>query len=433
MQIKRLFSDKEIINKSFSSLILKISGSLFGYLLLWLVTNNLGAVAWGEYVIFLAVLNISSIFSRLGIDKLALKSVAASNKNLGEVKLIYFSSLKIILTISVIFSFLLFHLSNLIALNLLHDAAMSNIIKMIAFVLPVFSLICLNESTLRGLKMIKEFAFFQQTSKMLFSVFFFLLLYYGYELVDNRVVVYSYLLSLVLIFILSSIRVYKLLYKSKMIGFLNISSVFNQSIPMMLSSSILLLMTWTDSLMIGSFVGEYEVGIYNVAVKVALLTSITISAVNSITAPKLSESFNNDDLVEFKRIILYSTKLISFSTLPILLMIFLFPSSILSFFGDEFILAKFSLLILAFSQAINALSGSVGTILNMTGKQKVYGNILLFSLLINIVLNYLLIPIYEIEGAAIASASSLIFWNLYSVFYVYKHYGVLTIISFRNE
>jgi len=47
---------------------------------------------------------------------------------------------------------------------------------------------------------------------------------------------------------------------------------------------------------------------------------------------------------------------------------FLFPSSILSFFGDEFILAKFSLLILAFSQAINPLSGSLGTILNMTGR-----------------------------------------------------------------
>ena len=112
---------------------------------------------------------------------------------------------------------------------------------------------------------------------------------------------------------------------------------------------------------------------------------------------------------------------------------FLFPSSILSFFGDEFILAKFSLLILAFSQAINALSASLGTILNMTGMQKVYGNILLVFLVLNIVLNYLLIPIYGIEGAAIASASSLMFWNLYSVFYVYKYYGVLTLISFKNE
>ena len=432
MKINSLFSDKEIISKSLSSLILKISGSLFGYFLLMLVTKNLGAAAWGEYVIFLAILNISSIFSRLGIDKLALKSVAASNKNLDEVKSIYFSSAKILLTISLIFSSLLFYFSDLIAFSMLGNPSMISVIKMVACVLPFFSIICLNESTFRGLKMIKDFAFFQQTSKMLFSVLFFLLLYYVCKLFDNRIVVYSYLLSLVLIFILSSFRVYKILCKTNMIGSLNISSIFKQSIPMMLSSSILLLMTWADSLMIGSFVGEHEVGVYNVAVKVALLTSISITAVNSITAPKLSESFNNDNLIEFKRIILYSTKLISFSTFPILLIMFLFPSSILSFFGDEFVSAKYSLLILAFSQAVGALSGSVGSILNMTGKQKVYGNILLVSLVLNIVLNYLLIPIYGIEGAAIASASSLIFWNLYSVYYVYKHYGVLTLISFKN-
>ncbi len=433
MKINSLFSDKEIISKSISSFILKISGSLFGYLLLWLVTKNLGADAWGEYVMFLAVLNISSIFSRLGIDKLALKSVAASNENLGEAKFIYFSSVKILLIISVFFSVLLFYLSDLIAFNLLHNASMSSVIRLVAFILPFFSIICLNENTLRGLKMIKEFAFFQQTSKMLFSVLFFLLLYYQYELFDNILVIYSYLISLVLIFILSSIKVCKLLCKSNMVGSLNISYIFSQSIPMMLSSSILLLMTWADSLMIGSFIGEHEVGIYNVAVKLALLSSITITSVNSITAPKLSESFNNDNLVEFKRIISYSTKLISISTFPVLVMIFLFPTHMLSFFGSEFVLAKSSLLILAFSQAINAFSGSVGTILNMTGKQKVYGNILLVSLLINIVLNYLLIPIYGIDGAAIASASSLIFWNLYSVFYVYRHYGVLTLISFKNE
>ena len=174
MKINSLFSDKEIISKSISSFILKISGSLFGYLLLWLVTKNLGADAWGEYVMFLAVLNISSIFSRLGVDKLALKSVAASNENLGEAKFIYFSSVKILLIISVFFSVLLFYLSDLIAFNLLHNASMSSVIRLVSFILPFFSIICLNENTLRGLKMIKEFAFFQQTSKMLFSVLFFL-------------------------------------------------------------------------------------------------------------------------------------------------------------------------------------------------------------------------------------------------------------------
>jgi len=173
------------------------------------------------------------------------------------------------------------------------------------------------------------------------------------------------------------------------------------------------------------------VGVYNVAVKVALFTTLTLSAVNSIVAPKLSESFNNNRNSEFKDIIRYSTRLIFFSTIPILLLIFLFPEFILSLFGAEFVIAKLALIILTVSQAVNALSGSVGTILNMTGKQKVYGSILLISLILNIVLNYILIPSYGINGAAVASACSLIFWNLYSVYYIYKQYNVLTIVSFK--
>ena len=77
------------------------------------------------------------------------------------------------------------------------------------------------------------------------------------------------------------------------------------------------------------------------------------------------------------------------------------------------------------------MSGSVAIILNMTGKEKVFRNIIFVALVINILLNLLLIPKFGIEGAAIASASSLIFWNLYSVYYVYKELGVMTFISYE--
>jgi O-antigen/teichoic acid export membrane protein len=94
--------------------------------------------------------------------------------------------------------------------------------------------------------------------------------------------------------------------------------------------------------------------------------------------------------------------------------------------------ARVALLILVFSQLINTMSGSVGVILNMTGKEKVFRNILSIALVINITLNILLIPRFGIEGAAIASATSLVFWNLYSVYYVYREYNILAFISFSK-
>ena len=63
----------------------------------------------------------------------------------------------------------------------------------------------------------------------------------------------------------------------------------------------------------------------------------------------------------------------------------------------------------------------------MTGKQLVAQNIVLIGTILNIILNALLIPIYGINGAAIASMISVSFINLSSVFYIKKEFGFVTI------
>jgi O-antigen/teichoic acid export membrane protein len=74
--------------------------------------------------------------------------------------------------------------------------------------------------------------------------------------------------------------------------------------------------------------------------------------------------------------------------------------------------------ILLVGRLINIVSGSVGYLMNMTGYQKEYNYIMIISAVINIVLNYFLIPIYGIEGAAMASAISMVLWNIASVVFV---------------
>ena len=450
--IKSIFYDREMTIKSFYSLVLKIIGSAFGYLLLLLVGNlfNDPTKVWGEYTLFLAVLNITSIFSRTGIDKIALKLVAAADQDIGVVRSVYLSSLRLIFIISISCSIVVFLISEFLINNILSGSTIGeNIIYLIIFIIPIFSIICLNENTLRGLKRIKEFSFFQRTAKMLFSVFFFLLLFFGFNIINNLVVIQAYIISLLLIFLLSSYRIYLILFKEKIeFNFISYFHLLKQALPMMLSSSILLLMSWADTLMLGFFlednIKQESIGIYNAAVKIALSATLVISAVNSIVAPKISESYNNNRIIEFQNIIYRSTRLIFYSTLPILVVIFFYPEDILFLFGKDFSIpsAVFALIILAISQAINAMSGSVGTILNMTGKQKEYGNILIVALFINILLNYILIPkgnfglnlpIDGIKGAAIASSFSLIFWNVCSVIYIYKKYKVLTSISFIKK
>ena len=202
---------------------------------------------------------------------------------------------------------------------------------------------------------------------------------------------------------------------------------------MMLSSSVLLMMSWVDSIIIGIFKPDAEIGIYNVAIRLAMISSIILGSVNSIVAPKLSFAYNNNIKKAFAKIVKESTRLIFFSTLPILLLLVLFPTLLLSIFGEEFINGRNTLLILLIGQAVNAMSGSVGVIMQMTGKEKQFRNILFFALLINISLNLFLIPVHGILGAAIASTISIIFWNITSVLYIYRKLHVLTFINFIKK
>lgn len=425
------FKRNEILNKGSSAFILKIIGSLLGYIFLLLVTRTSGADTWGVFALCLALLNITSIFSRMGIDVATLKFIASFKYELTKTKAIYIKGLKVILPLSVMFSLLLFLLSDFISINIFQKSHLSSFIQLIALAVLPFTLIYFNAQSFRGLKMITHFAFFQHVSKFLFSVFFLVAISYLMDFPIQESVFYAFIAALYCAMFISFFLLKKEMIAKKEKSPISTHTLLKTAFPMMLSTSILLIMSWADTLIIGIYEDESEIGVYNVAIKLAMISGIVLGALNSIVAPKISEAFNNGKKDEFVLIVKQSTKIIFYSSFPILIFLIAFPEFLLSFFGSEFLIGKSALYVLIIGQIVNAFSGSVGVIMQMTGKEKLFQNILILALLINIVLNFLLIPIYGIIGAAIASSVSLVLWNLISVFYIYKHHHVLTFFNFK--
>jgi O-antigen/teichoic acid export membrane protein len=95
-------------------------------------------------------------------------------------------------------------------------------------------------------------------------------------------------------------------------------------------------------------------------------------------------------------------------------------------FGKEFIAGTGVLYILLLGQLSNTFSGSLALILQMTGNEKVFRNILTLGLIINVLLNIILIPRIGMIGAAIASAISLIVWNVLSLIYIKRTFSFWT-------
>lgn len=422
------YKENEILSKGSSAFVFKIIGSFFGYLFLLLVTRTSGSEAWGVFALCMALLNITSILSRFGVDIALLRFVAQFKGKMGEVKGIYFQGISLVLFLSTLFSVLLFLFSDVVAELVFRKPQLTSYFKVIAFTVIPFTIIHINTQTYRGLKRIKEFAFFQDTSKFLFTVIIFAFLFYCIGIESIIIPIYSFMVAVLIVMIISSYGLLKIFKGVQLIKNFSQTEIIKTSFPMMLSSSVLLLMAWSDTIMIGIFKTEADVGVYNVALKLAMVTGIVLGAVNSIVAPKLSETFNNNRLDEFRGLIKQSTRIIFFCTIPILIILFLVPEFLLSFFGTEFMIAKTTLLILLVGQVGNAMSGSVGYILQMTGKEKIVQNILLITLIINILLNLFFIPKYGIEGAAFSSAFSLLFWNFVMIVFVKRYYKIYSII-----
>ena len=84
------------------------------------------------------------------------------------------------------------------------------------------------------------------------------------------------------------------------------------------------------------------------------------------------------------------------------------------------------MVIMLAGQFVNSISGSNGFFMNMTGHHVAFQYILLCAVTANIVLNYWLIPILGIEGSAIASSVSTIFWNVITLAFIKYKYGKST-------
>lgn len=429
---------KELFKGSSIALIFKFFSVILGYVFFYVLAKKYGAIGLGIFNTCFTVLILTSVIAKIGLDTALVKYIAefvATNKKNHVSKLYFISFFLIIITgaiAGVIIYFFSDQLSNLFFEGIEH----SNLFKIIGYTIIPFAITQLNAEYFRGFKRITAYSGLQNGTIYLVILILILFLSHPTQPVEN--VIYFLLFTSTFLMLGSSFFVLKknlkLLSLKEKNGFgIGKRKLISVSVPMLFSNSLFLVMNWTDTLMLSGFHGEDAVGIYNIALKIASLNTIALIAINSIASPKFSEIYSSEGNRRFRRIVQQTTLLTCLISLPIFIVILLFPESVLRIFGQEFVVGKSALIILSIGQLVSAFSGSTMIVLNMTGREKAGRNILTVTVVLNIIINYLLIPRYGILGAAIATMSSTIFWNLISVIYIYKSFGFFTFPFNRNK
>ena len=185
------------------------------------------------------------------------------------------------------------------------------------------------------------------------------------------------------------------------------------AIPLALIGALQIVSNQAGILLLGGFRAEDEVGIYKVATSAATLTLFGLQVVNLVMAPHMARLHAISDFERLQRLASVGAMVSSVLVLPALLVFIFIGDWLLALvYGAEFKAAYLPLIILTVGQVINALFGSVGLLLNMTGHERAAARWLTVSVLSNIGLGVLLIPQYGVLGAAVASVASLIIWNI---------------------
>ena len=182
--------------------------------------------------------------------------------------------------------------------------------------------------------------------------------------------------------------------------------------PMLLGSAMFLVMSWTDTLLLGHFLEEDQVGIYRVAFRMAAVVTLVQAAVNSYAAPLFAERHVSGDRTGLKLALRQTTLLNVAFSVPAFVALVAVPAWWLGWFGDAFVPGATCLVWLAVGQVVNALCGPVMYLLNMTGHERQAQRIVWIAAMGNLVMNVWAIPRFGIEGAAVATAFSMALWNV---------------------
>ena len=417
----------DITKKSGIVFLGRILGVIFGFFFSVLAARYMGASAYGKIMYVITIITAISIVTKLGLTQGLVQFVAKLSDKKEYIKrnsLISFSIL-IVLSFSILMSALLFFSSKFIAVNIFNNIEIAALLRVMSPILILFSLIEITPGIFRGLHIVKYQVIGRdliQSLIRLISVF--ILGYLGYKL-SGLVISYYISMTISIIYLLYKLYRLRLIGKIKKEYIKSYKKILVFSSPLLVSGLLHYLIGKIDIFMIGYFLESTEVGIYIIALKIATLANFLLFSINSIFAPKITSLFYNNQMEKLKRLYQVLTKWIFATNLTAFFIILVLSRDIMNIFGNEFIFGWLALILIAAGQVINAGVGSAGLINIMTGypHSELYISSIVFIL--NAVLNYLLIPIYGIEGAAIASLISIGILNLLRLYILYNRLNFL--------
>lgn len=388
----------------------KVFFLITGYCIIFALTRILGPEGFGIYSTISAFIVILNTVLLFGTIQSVSKFVSEDET---KADLIKFKALQLQVFIGIIITSIYYFLAPFIS-TFLKDSTLIPLLQLSSIIVLCYCFYGVYIGYINGKKQFSKQAFIEITFTVLKALLTISLAYVGYKYSHQILTQYHYsfniavygsllgfCLAIILILIISIISIKSKPYAKE--GF-SIKKLITFQVGIVIFTLIITLLLQTDLILVKKFTNDFSTGIYAAALQISRVPYQIITGLIFIIFPLISEATFKKDTEKVKS---YIHKTLHYTFIIVNLLVILFASTskgtILLLYTEKYIQSASILSIYMFNILFFCLMLIMTTIISGSGKPYLSCSIAFTTLLLSIVLNYYSIPIYGINGAAIAT------------------------------
>ena len=385
---------KKIIKNTFVLSISQIISLIIGFIYFVYMARYLGVQNFGIFSFAIAFSGLFSIFTDIGLYQLTVREVARNNKLVGRYlgNAIPLKLALAIITFSVV----------ALTINLLDYPHQTIIVVYLITLSVIFRSF---SNTFYSIFAAHEMMEYQAIGQILnsFLLFFgvFIVIYKEYDILALATL--YLIVSIIILGYSVIITTWKFTQTKIEFDWIFLKSMIKEALPFGFTGVFIAIFYQIDSVMLSIMDGDAAVGVYNAAYRLVFVILIIRTTIHASIFPLLARAYIEKSKIQFELISYYLFKYLFLIIFPISVGTTILANRfILLIYGTEYIGSIIALQILIWSNVIIFLN-SYPRLFEVANRQIIFTKITAIGALLNIILNYFMIPIWSYIGASIAT------------------------------
>ncbi|MBI4174837.1 MAG: flippase [Candidatus Aenigmarchaeota archaeon] len=394
---------RNAVSNSYIVLSLTLLGIFFGYLLRIYLSRNLTLEDFGLFYAVSAFIGLFTLVRYLGLNQALAKFIPEFliRRQKGDIK----SSISAVFMLQaatiVAFTLLIFIFREQISISLFKSSTAEPVLLLMTLSFFPSMFFTIFQSVFQGYQRLKLYASVEPVRIGLTFIFSVLLISYGATGVAAAYLIAACATTLVFFKKFHDIGAMKV---ASSISFKLTRKLLKFSIPVFVSSIAVIIISFTDTLIITFYRTLPEVALYQVALPTSQLLLVFSGSIAAVAFPLISELYSRKRFRDVQKGVRAMSVLLLVMVMPFVALLVTFPDAIIGIlFSESFLPASLALRVLSISMVFYSLFVIFQTTIDGIGKPVITTKIMFAMAAVNLVLNFSFVPALGITGSAFAS------------------------------